>query len=87
MNIGVLKDYVNKGQISVGIEFGSTRIKTVAIDPSCNTVATGSYEWENQYKNGYWTYSMNDVWIGIQKSYNEMYQKIYAVHLLLICHL
>ncbi|MCD8841092.1 ATPase [Staphylococcus arlettae] len=76
MNIEVLKDYVNKGQISVGIEFGSTRIKTVAIDPSCNTVATGSYEWENQYKNGYWTYSMNDVWIGIQKSYNEMYQKI-----------
>ncbi|MDN5610768.1 MAG: ATPase [Staphylococcus equorum] len=76
MDIEVLKDYVNTGQLSVGIEFGSTRIKTVAIDPHCNTVSTGSYEWENQYENGYWTYSMNDVWVGIQKSYNEMAQKI-----------
>lgn len=76
MNIEMLKNYVNNGQLSVGIELGSTRIKTVAITPDCNTVATGSYEWENQYENGYWTYSINDIWIGIQQSYNEMAQKI-----------
>ncbi|MEB8123688.1 FGGY-family carbohydrate kinase [Staphylococcus succinus] len=58
--------------ISIGIEFGSTRIKTVAIDEQFNTLASGYYEWENQFTNGYWTYSVNDIWIGIQKSYKDM---------------
>ncbi|MEJ7432870.1 ATPase, partial [Staphylococcus warneri] len=35
-------------------------------------IATGSFEWENSFDNGYWTYSMNDAWVGLQKSYGEM---------------
>lgn len=62
--------------ISIGIELGSTRIKTIAIDKNLNTVATGSFEWENQFINGYWTYSINDIWIGLQKSYEDMTQNL-----------
>ncbi len=58
--------------ISIGIELGSTRIKTVAIDQDLNTVATGNFEWENQFIDGYWTYSINDIWVGLQKSYSAM---------------
>lgn len=71
-----IKHLVESGQLSVGIELGSTRIKTIAIAPNCETIATGSFEWENKYENGYWTYSINDVWVGIQKSYSEMSQSI-----------
>lgn len=67
-----IKQLIDAGQLSIGIEFGSTRIKTVAIDSECRTIATGSFEWENQFKHGYWTYSMNDVWVGLQRSYAEM---------------
>ena len=72
MTTSEIKQLIDAGQLSIGIEFGSTRIKTVAIDPECRTIATGSFEWENQFKHGYWTYSMNDVWVGLQRSYAEM---------------
>ncbi|MCY1573179.1 xylulokinase [Staphylococcus pettenkoferi] len=72
MTTSEIKQLIDAGQLSIGIEFGSTLIKTVAIDPECRTIATGSYEWENQFKHGYWTYSMNDVWVGLQRSYAEM---------------
>lgn len=71
-----IKHLVDSGQLSVGIELGSTRIKTIAIAPNCETIATGAFEWENKYENGYWTYSINDVWVGIQKSYAEMSEAI-----------
>ncbi|MDN8848313.1 ATPase, partial [Staphylococcus aureus] len=58
--------------ISIGIELGSTRIKTVAIDQNLNTIASGHFEWENQFIDGYWTYSINDIWVGLQKSYSAM---------------
>ncbi|UTB89286.1 xylulokinase [Staphylococcus carnosus] len=71
-NIEETKQMIEDGSLSIGIEFGSTRIKTVAVDENCVTVATGSFEWENQFLDGYWTYSINDVWVGLQKSYREM---------------
>ncbi|WP_426704583.1 xylulokinase [Staphylococcus shinii] len=62
--------------ISIGIELGSTRIKTVAIDQNLSTVASGHFEWENQFIDGYWTYSINDIWVGLQKSYSAMTTEI-----------
>ncbi|GAB2025341.1 FGGY-family carbohydrate kinase [Lactovum odontotermitis] len=53
----------------LGIEFGSTRIKAVLIDSDFQTIASGSYEWENQLENGYWTYSLDEMWEGLQQSY------------------
>ena len=56
----------------LGIELGSTRIKSVLIDENANVLAQGSHEWENQLENGYWTYSLDAVWAGLQDSYASL---------------
>ena len=43
-------------QCALGIEFGSTRIKAVLVDGSHAPVAQGDFTWENQLKDGVWTY-------------------------------
>lgn len=72
MNQDKIHSEILNGEISIGIELGSTRIKTVAIDSDFEAIASGYFEWENEFKDGYWTYSINDVWIGLQKSYKSM---------------
>jgi len=57
---------------ALGIEFGSTRIKAVLIGEDHIPVASGSYEWENRYENGVWTYYLEDVWAGLQGSYRKL---------------
>lgn len=56
----------------LGIEFGSTRIKAVLIDETFKPLASGSFEWENSLKNGYWTYAIDEVWAGLQAAYREL---------------
>ncbi|MEG0912232.1 MAG: FGGY family carbohydrate kinase [Oscillospiraceae bacterium] len=50
----------------LGIELGSTRIKAVLIDGTYAPIASGSHDWENKLENGYWTYSLESVWNGIE---------------------
>ena len=57
---------MNLEKTVLGIELGSTRIKAVLIDEKHVPIAQGDYEWENQFVNGVWTYSMNAVHTGIQ---------------------
>ncbi|GAA0486593.1 xylulokinase [Alkalibacterium indicireducens] len=57
---------------TLGIEFGSTRIKAVLIDELFKPVASGSYEWENKLENGYWTYDLETVWAGLQQAYKVL---------------
>ena len=47
---------------ALGIEFGSTRIKALLIGEDYAPIASGSYDWENRYENGIWTYHIVDVW-------------------------
>lgn len=63
---------ISSGRTSLGIELGSTRIKAVLIDESNNPIASGSHDWENSYVDGIWTYSLDDIWKGIQDSYKKM---------------
>ncbi len=56
----------------LGIELGSTRIKSVLIDEVANVIAQGSYEWENTLADGLWSYSLDDVEKGLQSSYVEL---------------
>ena len=56
----------------LGVEFGSTRIKAVLIDENAVVLAQGSHEWENQLKDGLWTYALEDVWSGLQDAYAEL---------------
>ena len=65
-------DYRLDGTESLGIEFGSTRIKAVLIDEDFNPIASGSYTWENKFENGIWTYAMDEVWQGLQSAYKNL---------------
>ena len=56
----------------LGIELGSTRIKAVLIDEGAQVIAQGSHEWENKLEKGYWTYSLEDVWAGLQASFADL---------------
>ncbi|MCL4272149.1 MAG: FGGY-family carbohydrate kinase, partial [Anaerolineales bacterium] len=39
-------------------------------------IASGSHEWENQYEHGVWTYSLEDVWKGLQESYKNLSREV-----------
>lgn len=49
----------------LGIELGSTRIKAVLIDNQFNPVSSGDYTWKSSYENKIWTYSLDEVWKGL----------------------
>src|SRR5699024_11003928 len=63
---------IRNGKTSLGIEFGSTRIKAVLINNQFETIATGSYDWENLLENGYWTYNILDIITGLQAAYRDL---------------
>ena len=56
----------------LGIEFGSTRIKAVLINEKHETVALGVHDWENRLDNGIWTYTLEDIWGGVQDAYANL---------------
>ena len=66
------KESIINGKTSLGIELGSTRIKAVLIDEDYEVIASGEYAWENEYIDEYWTYSLDDIWTGLQGSYSNM---------------
>jgi len=68
---------IESGKTVLGIEFGSTRIKAVLIGEDHMPLASGSYEWENRYENGIWTYSLEDVWTGLQESYQKLSSEVF----------
>ena len=56
----------------LGIELGSTRIKSVLIDDDAAVLAQGSYEWENTLVDGLWSYSLDEVECGLQSSFASL---------------
>jgi sugar (pentulose or hexulose) kinase len=77
MNRNESQKFIESGETALGIELGSTRIKAVLISEDHTPIASGSYEWENQYENGIWTYSLEDVWTGLQESYRELSNEVF----------
>ena len=73
-----MENYVLSGKESLGVEFGSTRIKAVLVDENCNPIASGGHTWENRLENGYWTYHMEDVWAGLQDAYAKLNEEVFA---------
>ncbi|ROR72249.1 xylulokinase [Bogoriella caseilytica] len=57
---------IREGRTAIGIELGSTRIKACLIDEDHQVLATGGSEWENSYLDKVWTYSLDEVWSGVQ---------------------
>lgn len=72
MGIDKTKELIQEGGVVLGIEFGSTRIKGVLIDGENQVIASGSYDWENRLENNIWTYSLEDIWKGLQGCYRDM---------------
>jgi sugar (pentulose or hexulose) kinase len=71
-----VRNTIINGQTAIGIELGSTRIKTVLIGADNTPIASGNHDWENSYVNGLWTYSLEDVWKGVQSSYQRMVNNV-----------
>ncbi|MEK3837310.1 MULTISPECIES: xylulokinase [unclassified Paenibacillus] len=66
------KETIERGDTSLGIELGSTRIKAVLIDRHYEVIASGTYEWENQLIGGYWTYDLKEMLQGVQAAYEQV---------------
>lgn len=69
---------ITQGKAILGIEFGSTRIKAVLIDPENHPIASGSYGWENKLENDIWTYSLEDIISGMQTCYGDLLANVKA---------
>ncbi|OOF57914.1 ATPase [Rodentibacter genomosp. 2] len=71
-----IKQIIEEGNISIGIEFGSTRIKSVLIDSKGNILAKGEFEWENHLIDGIWTYPQKEIWRGLQCAYASLSESV-----------
>lgn len=71
-----VKKCIVEGKAVLGIEFGSTRIKAVLIDDKHAPIASGAHDWENRLENGIWTYSLDDIWTGLQDCYTKLAQDV-----------
>ena len=78
MGAAEAKAAIIANKTALGIEFGSTRIKAVLVDDKNQPIASGGHEWENRYENGVWTYSLDDIWTGIQDCYQDMARDVKA---------
>ena len=70
------KEQIINGTAVLGIEFGSTRIKSVLIGKDHKVIASGSHEWENDYVDGIWTYSERAILSGLQSCYADLKKNI-----------
>ena len=78
MGAAEAKQAIINNKTALGIEFGSTRIKAVLVDDKNQPIASGGHEWENRYENGVWTYSLDDIWTGIQDCYQDLVKDVKA---------
>ena len=70
------KNTIEAGKAVLGIEFGSTRIKAVLIGEDNAPIASGSHDWENDYVDGIWTYSLDKIHAGLQDCYKNLVEDV-----------
>ena len=71
-----VKNTIASGKAVLGIEFGSTRIKAVLVDENNMPIASGDHDWENRLEKGVWTYTLEDIWTGLQDCYQKMTEDV-----------
>ncbi len=69
---------IKNGETFLGIEFGSTRIKAVLTDGGFSCIAIGAYDWENKFRDGYWTYSLDEIRKGLQGCFGNLAKNVYV---------
>lgn len=67
---------IDSGNIIIGIELGSTRVKAVLIDPKGVILATGGSDWENHLIDGIWTYHQHEIWQTLQLAFQDLQQTV-----------
>lgn len=69
-------ELIKQGRISLGIEFGSTRIKAVLVDFSGEVLGVGFHDWENSLTDGIWTYTLDEIHAGLKKCYTSLRKNV-----------
>ncbi|WP_144714664.1 xylulokinase [Curtobacterium pusillum] len=72
------RQQVADGRTTLGIELGSTRIKACLVDEDLVPIAAGSHEWENEFVDGRWTYSLDAVETGLRAAYAALVADVEA---------
>lgn len=70
--VALTAEKIRAGKTSLGIEFGSTRIKAVLIDDEYHNIAAGDYGWASHLEDGLWSYTQEEIWTGLQTAYAKM---------------
>jgi sugar (pentulose or hexulose) kinase len=73
-----IQQAIQNGKTAIGIELGSTRIKAVLIGEDLFPIASGAYDWENSYIDNIWTYSIEEIWQGLQGSFRKLAEEVKA---------
>ena len=71
-----IKRAIQDGRTILGLEFGSTRIKAVLVDGTHRAVAQGTWDWENSLVDNVWTYSLEEIWKGLQGCYKSLTEDV-----------
>ncbi len=71
-----IKEQLEGGRCSLGIEYGSTRIKAVLVDEGNDPIAVGTFDWENSLVDGYWTYAQEELDNGIAAAYASLKEDV-----------
>ena len=71
-----IRKQIDDGRTVLGIEFGSTRIKAILVAEDNAPIASGAHDWENRLENGIWTYSLDDIWNGLQDCYKNLAEDV-----------
>ena len=69
---------IEAGATTLGIEFGSTRIKAVLDDADNEPVAVGTYDWENSFVDGHWTYGDAEIFDGLAGCFASLKAEVEA---------
>ena len=71
-----IRNAIEQGNTALGIEFGSTRIKAVLVDGKNKPIAQGSYDWENRFEEGIWTYRLADAQAGLISCFRSLKEDV-----------
>ena len=79
-SVGAQREAIATGRTALGIELGSTRIKAALIGPDTEVLATGTYDWENQFVDRMWTYPLPQVWEGLAGCFASLAGEVREQH-------
>ncbi len=75
-NTEQIREAILCGGTSLGMEFGSTRVKAVLIDDTHTVIAGGAVTWENRFEDGIWTYALADAVTNMQACYAALKEDV-----------